>query len=47
MKKSLQTLRKHLESENISNVDVVLGVFDDPKLAPSTFDSLLNVQHVP
>ena len=39
--KVLDTLRKQLATDKIDNVDVILGAFDDPKLAPRTFDSVL------
>lgn len=39
--KILDTLRKRLANDKIDNVDVVLGGFDDPRLAPGTFDGVL------
>jgi predicted methyltransferase len=39
--KVLDTLRKQLATDNIDNVDVILGAFDDPKLASGNFDSVL------
>jgi len=39
--KVLDTLRQKLDAEKIANVDVVLGAFDDPKLAVATYDAVL------
>ena len=39
--KVLDALRKKVASDQIHNVDVVLGAFDDPKLAPEAFDAVL------
>jgi FkbM family methyltransferase len=39
--KSLEQLRQRLAREQVANVDVTLGAFDDPRLAPNTFDSAL------
>jgi ubiquinone/menaquinone biosynthesis C-methylase UbiE len=39
--KSLEKLRATLAQENITNVDVVVGAVDDPRLSPNTFDSVL------
>ncbi len=34
-------LKKHIETEKLDNVDVVLGRTDDPLLEPDTFDAVL------
>jgi predicted methyltransferase len=39
--KALEQLRQRLAREQVTNVDVTLGAFDDPRLAPSAFDSVL------
>jgi ubiquinone/menaquinone biosynthesis C-methylase UbiE len=39
--KVLDTLRERLNAEKIANVDVVLGAFDDPRLAAATYDAVL------
>ena len=38
---ALGKLKKHIETEKLDNVDVVLGRTDDPLLEPDTFDAVL------
>src|SRR6478735_10069483 len=39
----LSMLRQRLDREKLSNVELVLGTFDDPKLPASTIDLILMV----
>jgi ubiquinone/menaquinone biosynthesis C-methylase UbiE len=39
--KYLEKLRERLKQDNISNVDVVVGAVDDPRLSPDSFDAVL------
>ena len=39
--KSLEKLRGRLQQDNVSNVDVVVGAVDDPRLPAGTFDAVL------
>lgn len=39
--KHLEKLRARLQQDNISNVDVVVGAVDDPRLAENAFDAVL------
>jgi len=39
--KHLEKLRARLQQDNLTNVDVVVGAIDDPRLAPNTFDAVL------
>lgn len=39
--KYLQKLRDRLQQENLTNVDVILGAIDDPRLPAMTFDAVL------
>ena len=39
--KYLEKLRARIQQDNISNVDVVVGAVDDPRLAENAFDAVL------
>ena len=39
--KYLEKLRARLQQDNVTNVDVVVGAVDDPRLAQDTFDAVL------
>jgi ubiquinone/menaquinone biosynthesis C-methylase UbiE len=39
--KYLEKLRERLKQDNITNVDVVVGAVDDPRLSPNSFDAVL------
>ena len=39
--KYLEKLRARLKQENITNVDVVVGALDNPRLSPNNFDAVL------
>jgi SAM-dependent methyltransferase len=39
--KYLEKLRARLKQDNVTNVDVVVGAVDDPRLPASTFDAVL------
>jgi ubiquinone/menaquinone biosynthesis C-methylase UbiE len=39
--KSLEKLRVRLKQDNITNVDLVVGAVDDPRLPANTFDAVL------
>ena len=39
--KYLEKLRARIQQDNVTNVDVVVGAVDDPRLAQDTFDSVL------
>jgi ubiquinone/menaquinone biosynthesis C-methylase UbiE len=39
--KHLEKLRERLKQDNITNVDVVVGAVDDPRLPPDSFDAVL------
>ena len=44
---NLQTLRARLQQDQVTNVDVVVGAIDDPRLPENTLDAVLiyNVYH--
>jgi ubiquinone/menaquinone biosynthesis C-methylase UbiE len=39
--KYLENLRARLQQDNVTNVDVVVGAVDDPRLSENTFDAVL------
>jgi ubiquinone/menaquinone biosynthesis C-methylase UbiE len=39
--KYLEKLRARLQQDNVTNVDVVVGAVDDPRLSENTFDAVL------
>jgi ubiquinone/menaquinone biosynthesis C-methylase UbiE len=39
--KHLEKLRARLQQDNVTNVDIVVGAVDDPRLAENTFDAVL------
>jgi SAM-dependent methyltransferase len=39
--KYLEKLRERLKQDNITDVDVVVGAVDDPRLSPNSFDAVL------